>query len=39
LVIAVFDFFVVPIGTALGVYAFWVLTNREVRALFEPPSS
>lgn len=39
LVIAVFDFFVVPFGTALGIYAFWVLTNREVRALFESPAS
>jgi hypothetical protein len=39
LVIAVFDFFVVPFGPALAVYAFWVLTNHEVRALFEPSSS
>lgn len=36
LVLAVFDLFLPPLGTALGVYAFWVLTNAEVRTSFEP---
>lgn len=35
LVLAVFDLFVPPLGTALGLYAFWVLTRPEVRGAFE----
>src|SRR5512135_2634339 len=35
--LAVLNLFVLPFGTALGVYAFWVLLNPEVRARFEPP--
>jgi hypothetical protein len=39
LVLAVFDLFVPPLGTGLGVYAFWVLTSAEVRAAFESSSA
>ena len=38
LVLAVLDVSVLPFGPALGVYAFWVLTHRDVRAEFEPPA-
>ncbi len=34
--LAVLNLFVLPFGTALGIYAFWVLLNPEVRARFEP---
>ena len=37
IVIAIVDLFVPPLGTALGVYAIWVLAHREVRAIFETP--
>lgn len=30
------NLFVLPFGTALGVYTFWVLLNHEARARFEP---
>ena len=33
--LAVVDFFILPFGTALGVYALWVLLNNETRRLFE----
>ncbi|PYR57163.1 MAG: hypothetical protein DMF85_14495 [Acidobacteria bacterium] len=36
LVLAVFNLFVLPFGTALAVYTFWVLLHNETRALFEP---
>jgi hypothetical protein len=36
LVLAVLNLFVLPFGTALGVYAFWVLLHNETRAMFEP---
>jgi hypothetical protein len=36
LVLAVPNLFVLPFGTALSIYAFWVLLNNDVRALFEP---
>src|SRR5215203_5202103 len=35
LVLAVPNLFVLPFGTALGVYAFWVLLHNETRATFE----
>ncbi len=34
--LAVLNLFVLPFGTALGIYAFWVLLHNESRALFEP---
>ena len=33
--LAVLNLFVLPFGTALGIYAFWVLLHNETRALFE----
>jgi hypothetical protein len=38
LLLAVPNLFVLPFGTALGVYAFWVLLHNETRAAFEPDS-
>ena len=35
LVLAVPNLFVLPFGTALGIYAFWVLLHNEARAKFE----
>ncbi len=35
IVVSVFHLFHVPIGTALGVYGFWVLFNDESRRLLE----
>lgn len=32
--LAVINLFVLPFGTALGVYAFWVLLHNETRAMF-----
>jgi hypothetical protein len=37
LALAVPNLFVLPFGTALGIYAFWVLLHNETRAKFEPP--
>jgi hypothetical protein len=37
LVLAVPNLFVLPFGTALGIYAFWVLLHHDARAMFEPP--
>jgi hypothetical protein len=34
LALAVPNLFLLPFGTALGVYAFWVLLHEETRALF-----
>jgi hypothetical protein len=34
LVLAVPNLVVVPFGTALGIYAFWVLLHNETRAVF-----
>lgn len=34
LVLSVPNLFVLPFGTALGVYALWVLLNNEARTLF-----
>jgi hypothetical protein len=36
LALAVLNLFILPFGTALGVYAFWVLLHNETRAMFEP---
>ena len=35
LMIAVMNLFVLPFGTALAIYTFWVLLNNDVRALLE----
>jgi hypothetical protein len=35
LVLAVPNLFVLPFGTALAIYAFWVLLHNETRAMFE----
>jgi len=37
LVLAVPNLFVLPFGTALGVYAFWVLLHNDARLMFEGP--
>ena len=36
LALAVPNLFILPFGTALAVYAFWVLLHHEARAMFEP---
>ena len=36
LALAVVNLFVLPFGTALAIYAFWVLLHNDARALFEP---
>jgi NADH:ubiquinone oxidoreductase subunit 6 (subunit J) len=36
--LAVLNLFVLPFGTALGIYAFWVLLHNESRAYFEVSS-
>jgi hypothetical protein len=36
LALAVPNLFVLPFGTALGIYAFWVLLHNETRLMFEP---
>jgi hypothetical protein len=36
LVLAILNLFVLPFGTALAIYTFWVLLHNESRALFEP---
>jgi hypothetical protein len=33
--LAVANLFVLPFGTALGIYAFWVLLHNETRTFFE----
>jgi len=37
LLLAVMNLFVLPFGTALAIYTFWVLLHNEARALFEAP--
>jgi hypothetical protein len=37
LCLSVLNLFVLPFGTALGVYALWVLLHNEARALFVQP--
>lgn len=34
--LALLNLFLLPFGTALGIYAFWVLLNHDARARFEP---
>ena len=34
LILAVPNLFVLPFGTALGIYAFWVLLHNETRSMF-----
>ena len=36
LALAVLNLFVLPVGTALAVYTFWVLLSNETRRIFEP---
>jgi hypothetical protein len=35
LMLAVMNLFVLPFGTALAIYTFWVLLHNDARALFE----
>ena len=35
LALSVLNLFVLPFGTALGIYAFWVLLHNETRMMFE----
>lgn len=35
LMLGVMNLFVLPFGTALAIYAFWVLLHNDARALFE----
>ena len=35
LALAVPNLFILPFGTALGIYAFWVLLHNETRMMFE----
>lgn len=37
LVISALNILSVPIGTALGIYGFWVLLNNETEAMFRTP--
>jgi hypothetical protein len=39
LALAVPNLFILPFGTALGVYAFWVLLHNETRSMFEGRSA
>lgn len=34
--LALLNLFLLPFGTALGIYTFWTLAHPEARALFEP---
>ena len=36
LILAPFDLLLLPLGTALGLYALWVLLQEEARAQFDP---
>ncbi len=37
IVLSAIDLIHVPIGTALGIYGFWVLLNPETEAMFKQP--
>jgi hypothetical protein len=39
LALAVVNLLILPFGTALGIYALWVLMNNEGRRVFEPHPS
>lgn len=36
LALAILNLFVLPFGTALGIYTLWTLVHHEARTLFEP---
>lgn len=36
LALALLNLFLLPFGTALGIYTFWTLVHHDARALFEP---
>jgi hypothetical protein len=36
IVLSGFDLINIPFGTALGIYGFWVLLNRETEQMFQP---
>lgn len=36
IILSGFDLLSVPFGTALGIYGFWVLLNRETEEMFTP---
>ena len=38
LALAVLNLFILPFGTALGIYAYWVLLHDEARMMFEEPA-
>jgi hypothetical protein len=38
LVLAVINLFNIPFGTALGIYALWVLLNKDTERLFAQPA-
>jgi len=38
LAMAILNLFILPFGTALGVYTLWVLLQDQARALFDPPA-
>lgn len=38
LVLAVINLFNIPFGTALGIYALWVLLNKDTERLFAQPT-
>lgn len=37
LILSGFDLLSIPFGTALGIYGFWVLLNRETEQMFTSP--
>jgi hypothetical protein len=37
IVLSALDLFNIPLGTALGIYGFWVLLNKETEQLFLRP--
>lgn len=39
IVVAILDLFNIPIGTAFGIYALWVLTEPEAEAYFAVPQT
>jgi hypothetical protein len=39
IIVAILDLFNVPIGTAIGIYALWVLTEDEAVAYFARPGT
>lgn len=39
LVLAVINLFNIPFGTALGIYALWVLLNKDTERLFAEPAT